>query len=1050
MADFLNNIVFPHDLRLYLEEYRNATPSNRSFRKKRLCNACVTAHIDMDALLRDPDAILDKLPTDIQVLNNLLSEQYHKLYLETGNSGDYMERLVKTLAPEYENETTRVAILKKALPQLGKDCAALPTDTVCDWAVKQLNEEEKAVYSAAAEDKKLQLLAAKLDDSVFSLLQEKHELSLSDQLWKLIKRICEDSKSVAFADDAFADIDTACLDPLLLAAVAAPDGKPDAASLARRIPLIEKLLWLRDAIQSGALPAEAVSAYATQASAYFDALVKDIADVLRTVSLNGCSGEANSLFTQYETLFADATQDIPAFLCELAGRLHRDRLDLLITNADFCNVGTGWLNALLPASTSDLSVLLPPQEKCCLLYEKKKLLQNENLMPTPEAFADMEEAFISVLLTVSIHAKHGIYDALYNEYLKSLSEEDCCTFSARDAVQRMLDLLLSACQRKLVTEDMLHGTGRLTDLLLRRTLLQSSNLADAPALHKLLAVIPFYEKLELLRQYLTPEAVAHMNKNFNPEVVKNFKDGVAGKLSRESKQALREELTAGDDETLPVGETVRRLTDFLLQEDIQNSLAGKKLTGSNIDRINAILLFCVPEDVLLCRIPENCKLEQLQNFTGNCLPLPEDPAGYPALTNSLARLLRRISTQKTLVRESLLERYKDNKGDRSKKLCNVELLRFADDLAKGVFRPNGTTKKYLYYFAYLFDLTYAPKEEDRILETTSEESSILDRDLETLLFFNYYAENALQTLLRKTDGITEEQNRLATSLESADKVLSCGVNLRNYAEMCYLYYLVGMGAKSGGSAGKRIDAAESMIRDCKKLAGKGKKTTPRTDAYDHTLTRQYQEKLIRILNADPDGAMKILAEEYVIPTAKNSVSGINLNVVNDTNTAFLVLLQDEASEDPVDTVNTAEIKANLKNLYDYYIQLGFQETDSQLDEFCRTLCQKHNKDTGFCRMVEALRNRFSPKNGFLQQCCSMDDSSLRITRTDFLILLFYQYITVEDIDADSSILETLERFCGNADICLSQSRYQPLHENNLFDAFLMLLLIWYVFKNLDD
>ena len=104
---------------------------------KRLCRA---RDIDAEALLKD-DALLEMIPTREQMQDHLL-QAFYDMYASFPKTTDFMERIVRRLAPEYRNDTVRTAILKKFLAGAGTGFKRFHTEQILEWGKKRLTGEE--------------------------------------------------------------------------------------------------------------------------------------------------------------------------------------------------------------------------------------------------------------------------------------------------------------------------------------------------------------------------------------------------------------------------------------------------------------------------------------------------------------------------------------------------------------------------------------------------------------------------------------------------------------------------------------------------------------------------------------------------------------------------------------------------------------------------------------------------------------------------------------------------------------------------------------------
>ncbi|WP_295091147.1 hypothetical protein [Ruminococcus sp.] len=115
---------------------------------------------------------------------------------------------------------------------------------------------------------------------------------------------------------------------------------------------------------------------------------------------------------------------------------------------------------------------------------------------------------------------------------------------------------------------------------------------------------------------------------------------------------------------------------------------------------------------------------------------------------------------------------KSTKKEDKKPEGKYGLLRLADDLAKGQFRPGGATKRDLYMFAIVYNMTYCcdmDKADDYMYS-----------DIEKNLFTDYYANNLMRFI---TQSYIDNSNSYETNPSGQE------INYKNFAEMVYIYFI---------------------------------------------------------------------------------------------------------------------------------------------------------------------------------------------------------------------------------------------------------------------
>lgn len=216
---------------------------------------------------------------------------------------------------------------------------------------------------------------------------------------------------------------------------------------------------------------------------------------------------------------------------------------------------------------------------------------------------------------------------------------------------------------------------------------------------------------------------------------------------------------------------------------------------------------------------------------------------------------------------------------------SVGLLRLVDDLAGGMFREGGATRRSLYLFATVYEMPFY---------TGAEGTIPTDTDLEKNLFRDYYRNN----LMRYLSG-TFREKLSETELDPA----GMGINYKNFAEMCYLYYIT----RRDLTVPQRIEGAARMIQRLRE-SQKGAPRKPEADLG----TRVFRERVfasaddrshfVEDLLLRPEAEFEaFLRENYDCNIQRGYTMGV-LDLETEQNTAFrnyqeiLELLKEELRE----------------------------------------------------------------------------------------------------------------------------------------------------------
>ena len=186
------------DFELALDDYDHAPKDAKSFRMRDVFRLCKARGIDAKTLITDR-SILESIPTRSAMQDELL-QSFYDMYSKSPATSDFMERIVRRLAPEYASDTIRVAILKKFVIGAGDNFKRFHTDQIWEWAKKQLSKAESVAYSTLSEDEKRNLLLSKIDDSIFE--HESVEMTDTDVLKLIVDRITkyQNDESLAFEE----------------------------------------------------------------------------------------------------------------------------------------------------------------------------------------------------------------------------------------------------------------------------------------------------------------------------------------------------------------------------------------------------------------------------------------------------------------------------------------------------------------------------------------------------------------------------------------------------------------------------------------------------------------------------------------------------------------------------------------------------------------------------------------------------------------------------------------------------------------------------------
>ena len=164
-----------------LEEYYQATGDAKMFIEENLKIMCEAKDLNFDLLLTDEN-YLNAVPSREQLKEELL-EAFYLLYKNTPNTTDFMERTVRKLAPQYNNDSCRLAILKKFVEGTyfvnGQfEFKQFNMNSLIPYVLKDCSKQEKSTYESMSDAGKKDFILSRLTEDVFK--SSKVELSKED------------------------------------------------------------------------------------------------------------------------------------------------------------------------------------------------------------------------------------------------------------------------------------------------------------------------------------------------------------------------------------------------------------------------------------------------------------------------------------------------------------------------------------------------------------------------------------------------------------------------------------------------------------------------------------------------------------------------------------------------------------------------------------------------------------------------------------------------------------------------------------------------------
>lgn len=393
----------------------------------------------------------------------------------------------------------------------------------------------------------------------------------------------------------------------------------------------------------------------------------------------------------------------------------------------------------------------------------------------------------------------------------------------------------------------------------------------------------------------------------------------------------------------------------------------------------------------------------------------------------------------------------------------VGLLRMVDDLARGMFREGGTTRRSLYLFAMVYNMTFYTGARDAIRR---------DTDVEKNLFRDYYSNSMMRYLSESF-----REKRSETELDPPGQ----GINYKNFAEMCYLYYI----SQPDLTAAEKIQKSTRMIQRLRE-SQRGAARTAQADlgtAYFRgrvLRTQGVKHLFIEDLFAQSEQEFEaFLSQNYDCNTQRGYAMGV-LDLETEQNTAFenyqeilerLKEILRESGVEPGEELEVcnyglcfADVGAYKK---DRFADGGADE--GQLESF-RTLLEEFQRRHGAGRDRDARQADQAQYESFMELLLGVNrllgrtvservsyqsvaeerteqshhvikalsvTSPRRMTRSSMIVAYYYYYNALREekrTEELRSFRAFYQDFTEELDDYLVDSNYLPMSSKNIFDV----------------
>lgn len=361
------------------------------------------------------------------------------------------------------------------------------------------------------------------------------------------------------------------------------------------------------------------------------------------------------------------------------------------------------------------------------------------------------------------------------------------------------------------------------------------------------------------------------------------------------------------------------------------------------------------------------------------------------------------------------------------------LLKLCDDLANGKFRTGGATKKGLYLFAFVFNMTYYAGEKEF-------DKSLYDTDIELNLFSDYYMNNLMRFVSDAYNGKLCEYE-----LDPSGQ----GINYKNFAEMVYIYYL-----SSPYSIESKIKKSSEMIDRIVKSEEQGassKFIDSKTIHYKSLFYKNEEVFSDDLLKMPEDVFEQYLIENFLHNTLvtdekTGKVHNIGpMQLEAEQNTAFSVYKQllDDMLYEGIKLENcnyglwfadVAELKMNgIDRIVKKYNIINHED----FEEFINLLLGVNSFLGYTVNEKESSQNtdqEYSKISKIKTKALYVTDAA-NISRTSLIVAYYYYYNAVNlDSEAINRFRDCFLDFKQGVDELLYEAGYQPFSGKNIFDV----------------
>ena len=351
------------------------------------------------------------------------------------------------------------------------------------------------------------------------------------------------------------------------------------------------------------------------------------------------------------------------------------------------------------------------------------------------------------------------------------------------------------------------------------------------------------------------------------------------------------------------------------------------------------------------------------------------------------------------------------------------IIKLADDLAKGNFKSQGSTRRDLYMFAIAYNMTYSA-DPDNIIERS---------DIDRKLFKDYFT----STLMRFITDQDEKSNPDFGNIPTGQ-----GINYKNFAEMIYLYYI-----SKDLEPVEKLRRANEMIKRIKVITQNqenskqpvSRSTTMYIDSFNDKLMNMSEDDFEDTIFSNYDCSTKT-DNSYVNPFhvqhfQKKAIK-IYQDLINEIKKAVKKININNAIESRNTAANGNGTDSNGSDKYndddafkDCIYGLWYKDKFETIREILANNCRSDNPEK-IERYINFLKNLDYLMSAELKVPKNEKEQYSNITRTDIVKAFYYYYIT--NCSKNKSLKEVFNDFKA-LNTRMEELNFQDINPKNIFD-----------------